>query len=205
MPGNRILLTDDDRLVLATLARELGNNGYSVRTAQSGAEALQCAAEENFDLAVLDINMPGLSGIETAQKLYEQHGLASLFLTAYSRRDIVQEAVDSGGMGYVVKPVDAVQLIPAIEAAMARARDLRALLGHKQQLEQALSGNRDTSVAIGILMERRRLNVQDAFESLRSHARSHNRKLEELSQELVQAEDKLNAIASYPHKKTRQA
>lgn len=205
MPCNRILLTDDDRLVLATLAKGLGNNGYLVRTAQSGEEALQCAAEEGFDLAVLDINMPGLSGIETAQRLYEEYDLASLFLTAYSRREIVQEAVDSGGMGYVVKPVDAEQLVPAIEAAMARARDLRALMGHKKQLEQALSGSRDTSVAIGILMERRGLNLQDAFESLRAHARNHNRKLEELSHELVQAEDQLNAIASQPQKKTRQA
>lgn len=203
MPGHRILLTDDDRLVLATMAKGLSTHGYIVRTAQSGEEALQCAAEESFDLAVLDINMPGLSGIETASRLYQQFDLASLFLTAYSRREIIEEAVASGGMGYVVKPVDALQLVPAIEAAMARSRDLRALMAHKKQLEQALTCHRETSMAIGIMMERRSLNAQEAFESLRSHARSHNRKLEELSQELVQAEERLNVIGSQPQKKTR--
>ena len=194
MSAFHILLVDDDRLVLATLAKGLENSGYLVTTAESGEQALQQAAETPFDLAILDICMPGLSGIETARMLREQFDIPGLFLSAYNEEDTVQQAVSGGGLGYVVKPVDAPQLIPAVEAALARARDLRALIDTKQQLEQALSGQRTNSVAVGILMERRRLAEAEAFETLRASARSSNRKLDELSRELVDALEQVNTL-----------
>jgi response regulator NasT len=189
-----ILLVDDDRLVLATLEKGLENAGYLVTTAESGDQALQQAAEKPFDLAILDICMPGQSGIETARILRERFDIPGLFLSAYNEEDTVQQAVMGGGLGYVVKPVDAPQLIPAVESALARARDLRALIDTKKQLEQALSGQRKNSVAVGILMERRGLAEAEAFETLRATARSSNRKLDELSRELVDALERVNTL-----------
>lgn len=194
MLAKRILFAEDDRLVLVTLSKGLRDAGYEVTTANSGEAALLLAGRQPFDLAVLDIRMPGISGIETAQRLRDVHGVPALFLSAYGEPGLVEQATTSGGLAYVVKPVDVVQLIPAIEAALARARDLRALTEARAQLEQALAGGRQTSIAIGILMERQGLSEQAAFDMLRTSARKNRRKLEEISHELVEAEERLNSV-----------
>lgn len=190
----RLLLADDDRLVLATLSQGLREAGYAVDTADSGEAALALAAQRPFDLTVLDIRMPGLSGIETARRLRTEYGAPALFLSAYGERELVEQAAREGGLGYVVKPVDVPQLVPAIEAALARARDLKVLAEGRSQLEQALDSGRQTSIAIGILMERRGLTEQSAFETLRATARKRRRKLEEIGRELVEATERLNGI-----------
>lgn len=194
MPPIRILLADDDRLVLATLAKGLRDAGYEIEPAGSGEEALALAAKAGFDLAVLDIRMPGLSGIETAARLRGERGIPALFLSAYNDRELVRQAVTDGGLGYMIKPADTTQLVPAIEAALARARDLKALEETKAQLERALAGGRYTSIAKGILMERRGLTEQAAFETLRASARSRQCKLEELAQGLVEALERVNGL-----------
>lgn len=127
MPGSRLLFVDDDRLVLATVAKSLRDAGYAVRTADSGEAALTVAqaADQPFDLAVLDISMPGLSGIETAKRLQAEHGVPAMFLSAHGEREMVEQAANDGGLGFVVKPVDGVQLVAAIESALARARAAR--------------------------------------------------------------------------------
>lgn len=192
MPGVSLLLVDDDRLVLATLARSLRTAGFGVETADSGEEALRIAASARFDLAVLDIRMPGLSGIETAERLRTEHAIPSMFLSAFDDRDLVRQAVDAGGLGYVIKPVDAPQVVPAIDAALARARDLDELRETRNQLERSLAGGRDTNVAIGILMERHRATRSDAFEMLRREARRARRKLEDQAGDLLAELDRRN-------------
>jgi len=194
LPTKRILLADDDRLVLATLAKGLRNAGYEVHVCDSGEAALAAAEQESFELAVLDIRMPGLSGIETARRLRDQHNIPALFLSAYGERELVEQAIADGGLCYVVKPIDAAQLIPAVETALARAKDLSALLQTKAHLERALAGGRYTSMAIGICMERLGLTEQAAFEMLRANARKNRRKLEELCRETVGAVQRLNDI-----------
>lgn len=194
MPPIRLLLADDERLVLATFSKSLRNAGYEVETVESGEAALALAASAAFDLAVLDIRMPGLSGIETARLLRDQHGMPTLFLSAYGEREQVEQAVADGGLGYLVKPVDAAQLMPAVAAALARARDLKALMETKAHLERALAGGRHTSMALGIIMERRKLSEAAAFEALRANARASRCKLEDLCRELVEATERLNGI-----------
>lgn len=127
MSVSRLLFVDDDRLVLATIAKSLRDAGYAVTTADSGEAALATAqaAEQPFDLAVLDISMPGLSGIETAKRLQAEHGMPAMFLSAYGEREMVEQAANGGGLGFVVKPADGVQLVTAIESALARARAVR--------------------------------------------------------------------------------
>jgi response regulator NasT len=189
-----ILVVDDDKLVLATLARELRGEGYRVLEASSGSAALKLAAENSFDIAILDIRMPEMSGTELAQRLMAEHGLPALFLSAYTDREMVESAIAHGGLGYLVKPVDVPNLIPALQTALARGRDMNALLEAKSQLEQALSAGRETSTAIGILMERFRMSRTGAFEELRRCARSQGRKIDKVAQELVEAAETLNAL-----------
>jgi response regulator NasT len=194
MTGIRILLVDDDRLILATLARALSNSDYLVSTADSGNGAIDRAAGGHYDLAIVDMRMPGMSGCETARRLRDEYGIPSLFLSAYSDRELVEQAVAEGGLGYLVKPVDAAQLMPAIEAAVARARDLAALGEERRQLERALAGGRATSMAVGIMMERRKLGEQAAFDELRATARKNQRKLEDQSREVVELLERLNGF-----------
>jgi two-component system, response regulator PdtaR len=190
----RILFADDDRLVLATMAQGLRDAGYEVVTAERGEQALAEAQAGTFDLALLDIRMPGLSGIDTARRLREEHGIPAMFFSAYGEHELVNNAIMDGGLGYLMKPIDVGQLIPAVAAALARALDFKSLEAAQSQLEQALAGNRNTSVAIGILMERRRLTAQAAFEALRAAARKDQRKLEDYCGDLVKAAEQLNAV-----------
>lgn len=179
MPGAHLLVVDDDRLSLATTTEGLRALGYRVTAADGARQALQHASEASFDLALMDIRMSGLSGIELAHVLHGRHGLRCLYLSAFGERDEVAQAVREGGLGYLVKPVDPPALMPAIETALARAQELDALLASKRQLEQALTETRQTSVAVGIVMASRRLSQQAAFAVLREEARSQRRKLAE--------------------------
>lgn len=193
----RLLLVDDDRLVQATLGEALRQAGYRVSTASSVEEAEEALAAGGIDMAILDVRMPGQTGIDLARRLHDADSeVPFIFLTAYSDEELVEQASEAGAMGYVVKPADPDRLVPAIEAAFARAADVRKLRETGRQLQTALDADRDVSLAIGIIMERRRLGRQDAFELLRGQARTERRKLIELAREVVLAAEKLNLVAA---------
>ncbi len=200
----RLLLLDDDRLVLATLGEGLRQAGYHVTTASSVEEAEEVLANGEIDLAILDVRMPGLSGIDLAWRMHEANSeVPFVFLTAYSDDELVEQASEAGAMGYVVKPADPDRLVPAIEAAFARAGEVRKLRETGRQLQTALDADRDVSLALGIIMERRRLGRQEAFEVLRSQARMERRKLIDLAREVVLAVEKINSIVGVPEPRTR--
>ena len=188
-----ILLVDDDRLVLSTLSRGLSKAGYSVSTAESAddAEAL-LAGGERPDLAILDVSMPGRSGLELAERLRSFDHIPFMLLTAYSDQQIVDRATACGALGYLVKPMDMPQLLPAIKAALARAEDMLNLQATGRQLQEALNHEREISIAIGITMVQYRLDRKAAFELLRKTARSQNRKLTELAADVIRASETLN-------------
>lgn len=190
--GAHILIVDDDRLVLATLGHGLRDAGYRVSEASDGATALAMVAREKPDLALLDVRMPDISGVKLAERLAAEHSLPFMFLSAYGDPDIIQRATELGALGYLVKPLDVPQIIPSIEAALARSAQIRTLTDTGEQLHQALESGRETSMAIGILMERRGLDRDEAFEALRSHARSQRRRIHEVAAELVDAVEKVN-------------
>jgi len=188
-----LLLVDDERLVLATLAQGLSKAGYAVSTAESvdEAEAL-LASGERPDLVILDVSMPGRNGLELAERLHSFDHIPFLLLTAYSDQAIVEQAAACGALGYLVKPVDTRQLVPAIEAALARAAELRSLRMTGQQLQNALDGEREISIAVGITMVQYRLGRKAAFELLRKTARSQSRRLAELAIDVIKASEALN-------------
>ena len=186
-----ILVVDDDRLILATLSTGLRQAGYEVGEANSGDDALRLTTELKPDLALLDMRMPGMSGVELAQHLADQR-IPFIFLSAYGDPEIVRQATELGALGYLVKPLELSQVIPSLEAALARAREIRGLHEKESQLSTALEGGRETSTAVGILMERRGLDRKEAFQALREHARAQRRRVSDAAAELVEAMETVN-------------
>src|SRR3970040_2643862 len=199
-----ILWVDDDRLVLAALAEGLRTAGYRVTSMASGEDAL--GITDTPDLALLDVRMPGMSGIELGRKLREQGGVPFLFLSAYGDHEIVKQAAEEGALGYLVKPLDIQQIVPSIEAALARAMEIRQLRHKEAQLSVALAGSREISMVVGLLMQRDRIDRAQAFELLRASARSKRRPIAELASELLKAAENLNAVGTTqqnPHRTKR--
>lgn len=184
MQRTKILVADDDRITLSTLSRGLRAANYQVLTASNGDEAVRIGCREIPDLAVLDIRMPGIFGIEAARQLRDCAGIGSIFLTAYAEQEVVELATKEGALGYVVKPVSPDQLIPAIRAALERSADLRRLRESEEHLTQAIENNREISIAVGMGMARFKLDRLTAFEIFRSYARSHQIRMVDLARRL---------------------
>jgi response regulator NasT len=195
-PRRLILLVDDDPLLLDYLKTVLDHSGYETMTAESAVEALQRVAEREADiaLALLDISMPGMSGLDLARRLREHTSVAFMFLSSVDDAETARQAASHGAVGFVVKPVDAARLIPAFESALARADEIRQLRRTEANLNAALAAGRETSLAVGLLMARYQTDRNTAFEVLRDHARSSRRKINEVAEQLVAAEELLNGL-----------
>jgi response regulator NasT len=191
-----ILLVDDDTLLLDYIGTVLRHAGYDTLSAASAPEALQRIAERGADisLALLDISMPGMSGLDLAQRLKDHTDLPFMFLSAVDDAETARQAASHGAVGFVVKPVDAARLLPAFEAALARADEIRQLRRTEANLNAALAAGRETSLAVGLLMARYQTDRNTAFEVLRDHARSSRRKINEVAEQIVAAEELLNSL-----------
>jgi response regulator NasT len=174
----KILIADDDRVVLFTLAEGLREAGFDVLEARDGLQALELCRSETPDLALLDIRMPGLSGLELAQRLRDETQVPYLFLSAYGDEDQVLRAVEIGAMGYLIKPLDVAAIAPMVRTALARSRDIIGLQG-------ALRSNRTISTAVGMAMRTLDIDEQTAFERLRKHARDRRSRLEDVARAIV--------------------
>lgn len=187
-----ILVVEDDRLVLADVSLGLRDAGYRVSAANNGESALKVVDEDLPDLALLDMRMPGMSGIELARRL--RNRVPVLFLSAYGDTNTVREATEQGALGYLVKPLGIEQILPSLQAAFSRAEELGAYREKENQLTTALAAKRDTAMALGLLMERKGIDRKQAFDLLRAHARSSRRSVQSVASELLDASEKLNII-----------
>lgn len=190
----RILIVDDDPLLLQFLNEVIGHAGYETITASSGEEALQRVAEVEPDMALLDITMPGMTGLELARHLKTHTSVPFMFLSAIGDSESTKQAAAYGAVGYLLKPVDAARLMPAFEAGLARADDIRQLRRTEHNLNAALAAGRETSLAVGLLMGKFQTDRNTAFEVLRDHARSSRRKINEVADQLLAAEETLNSL-----------
>ena len=190
----RILIVDDDPLLLQFLNEVIGHAGYETATASSGEEALQRVAELEPDMALLDITMPGMTGLELARHLKTHTSVPFMFLSAIGDSESTKQAAAYGAVGYLLKPVDAARLMPAFEAGLARADDIRQLRRTEHNLNAALAAGRETSLAVGLLMGKFQTDRNTAFEVLRDHARSSRRKINEVADQLLAAEETLNSL-----------
>ena len=180
-----ILLTDDDRLILFSLAKGLRNAGFTVLEADSGENAIRVCENYTPDLVILDMRMGGISGMEVAEWLNIHKPTPFLFLSAYDDHETVHAASQAGALGYLIKPIEVSQLIPSIHTALIRSKEIARLETSCKQLSDTLNCSREISVAIGILMERLQLGQKEAFDHLRLLSRNQRRKTLEIAIEII--------------------
>lgn len=192
MPQRRILLVDDEPMTLAIIRLALQNAGYQTIEATSGQDALVLAQQLRPDLALLDAVMPGMSGIELAKHLHEEIHVPFMFVSGSGEVEIVRQATEHGAVGYLLKPFDVAQIVPAVEAALARADEIKQLRRSESDLTTALNAGRETSMAVGILMAKFKTDRNTAFEVLRAYSRSNRCKINDVANRLLAAEEMLN-------------
>ena len=158
----RILVAEDEALIRLDLVEMLTEAGYEVvAQATNGVEAISLAKQFKPDLAILDVKMPEMDGITAAEQIIEIAPV--LMLTAFSQRDLVERARDAGVMAYVVKPFSIGDLTPAIEIAMSRHLQMRALSDEVADLHERLESRKLIDRAKGILMQELNLSEPEAF------------------------------------------
>jgi response regulator NasT len=158
----RILVAEDEAIIRLDLVEMLTEAGYVVvAQATNGVEAIALAQEHKPDLAILDVKMPELDGISAAEKIIEIAPV--LMLTAFSQKELVERARDAGAMAYVVKPFSISDLVPAIEIAVSRHRQLVALQQEVGDLHERLETRKVIDRAKGILMATLKLSEPEAF------------------------------------------
>jgi two-component system, response regulator PdtaR len=182
----RILIAEDETIIRMDLRSLLEGAGFDVcGEARDGQEAVDLARSAQPDLAVLDVKMPRLDGIEAARRILDERPIPIVMVTAYGERELVARAVEAGVFGYLVKPFRETDLLPAIETARARHDELSALREEAESLAEALAARKAIERAKGILMQREGLTESEAFARLRKASQISGRPLKIVAEALV--------------------
>jgi AmiR/NasT family two-component response regulator len=182
----RILIAEDETIIRLDLRELLEAAGFEVcAEAKDGLEAVELARSEQPDLAVLDVKMPRLDGIEAARRILDERPIPIVMLTAYGQDELVSRAVEAGVFGYLVKPFRETDLLPAIRAARARHEELAALREEAESLAEALAARKSIERAKGLLMAKEGLTEQEAFERLRRASQLAGRPLKVVAEALI--------------------
>jgi response regulator NasT len=184
----RILIADDEALIRMGLRKMLQDIGHEVVGAATGGhEALRMACDTAPDLAILDIRMPGLDGLDVAAAIAERCPLPVIMLTAYSERDLVQRAAETETVqAYLVKPIGEAELAPAIELAVARFAEWQALQQEATSRQEALAAREVVAKAKWLLVDRDGLAEHQAFLEIQHRARHQRRTMRQVAEEMLQ-------------------
>ena len=191
--GKRVVIAEDEAIIRLDLKEILEAEGYEVvGETGRGDEAVDLVASQQPDLAILDIKMPGIDGIEAARRISANHRVAVLILTAFSQRNLIEEARDAGVAAYLVKPFQRGELVPAIEVAMARFEEYRAIEDEHARLseevatlEEKLETRRMVDRAKGVLMDRNAMGEADAFAFIQRTAMDRRARMQQVAQEVI--------------------
>ena len=182
----RILIAEDETIIRLDLKQLLERAGYDVvAEAKDGEEAVALARSEEPELAILDVKMQKLDGIEAARRILEERPVPIVMLTAYGQQELVARAVEAGVFGYLVKPFREQDLLPAIAAARARHEELQALRAEAESLADALAARKVIEQAKGLLMEKEQLSEGEAFARLRKASQASGRPLKAIAEAVV--------------------
>ncbi len=190
----RILVVDDDRLVLATLTHGLAQAGYEVLDADNGDDAILIARQQRPDLALLDIRMEGMTGFDVAGYLRDYLQLPFMFLSAFADEATVAKVKELGALAYLVKPLDIHQIVPAVEAAFANrpARPATSPAPAATPVtDAAASLGMVEAMALGVLMHRYSLTRAQALSRLERMAAEQKIDLGEQARRVVEAVEQL--------------
>src|SRR6185312_11853758 len=170
-------------IIRLDLRRLLEASGFEVcAEAKDGLEAVELAFSTDPDVAILDVKMPRLDGIEAARRILEERPMPIVMLTAYGQEDVVARAVEAGVFGYLVKPFREQDLVPAIATARARHEELAAVREEAESLADALAARKAIERAKGLLMERDGLSESEAFGRMRAAAQRTGKTLQDIAE-----------------------
>ena len=190
MARTRVIIADDESIIRLDLREMLESLGYLVAgEAGDGTSALNMARELKPDIVIMDIKMPGLDGIEAAKVLTEEKIAPVLLLTAYSQRELVERAKEAGVAGYLVKPFQEQDLSPAIEVALSRFEEFKALEKEVEDLKEALETRKLVDRAKGILMDTQGLSEADAFRRIQKMSMDKRVPMKEIAKAILIAHE----------------
>jgi two-component system, response regulator PdtaR len=176
-----VLVAEDETIIRMDLREMLEEEGYDVVEAADGEQAVRLAREVRPALAILDIKMPLKDGLVAAQEISEEGIAPVLILTAYSQRELVEQAAVAGAMGYLVKPFQKHDLLPAIEIAKGRYQQLSALADEVGDLTERLEARKAIDRAKGALMDRYKMSEADAFRLIQKAAMERRLSMREVA------------------------
>jgi AmiR/NasT family two-component response regulator len=182
----RVVIAEDEAIIRLDLKESLEEEGYEVvGEAGRGDQAIELVRELRPDLVILDIKMPGVDGLTAARTIAADRICAVLMLTAFSQREIIEEARDAGALAYLVKPFQKNDLIPAIEVAIGRFRELAALDGEVDALGEQLESRKLVDRAKGILMDELGYKEQEAFTFIQRTAMSERCRMRDVADRII--------------------
>jgi AmiR/NasT family two-component response regulator len=190
MEQHRVIVADDESIVRMDLREMLESLGYLVvGEAGDGESAVHLSRELKPSIVIMDIKMPGMDGIEAGRILTEERIAPVLLLTAYSQQDLVERAKDAGVMAYIVKPFHEADLAPAIEVALRRWSEFRALEREVEDLKEALETRKLVDRAKGILMDTQGLSEADAFRRIQKTSMDQRKPMKDVAEAIVLAHE----------------
>jgi AmiR/NasT family two-component response regulator len=182
----RILIAEDETIIRLDLRDLLERAGHEVvGEARDGEEAIALIRDLDPDLAIMDVKMPRLDGIEAAKRILDERPLPIVLLTAYGQQELVARAVEAGVFGYLVKPFREQDLVPAIETARARHAELATVREEAESLAEALAARKAIERAKGVLMEKEGLSESEAFDRLRRASQHSGRPLKVIADAVI--------------------
>ena len=183
----RILVAEDETIIRLDLVEMLTESGYEVvAQAENGAVAVELAKLHKPDLAILDVKMPEMDGITAAEQIISIAPV--LMLTAFSQRDLIERARDAGVMAYVVKPFSINDLLPAIEIAISRHRQMKSLESEVADLYDRLETRKIIDRAKGILMKAMNLSEPESFNWIQKTAMDRRISMKQVAQAVISPE-----------------
>jgi response regulator NasT len=169
----RVVLAEDEAIIRLDLKETLKEEGYDVvGDTGRGDRAVELVGELDPDVVILDVKMPGLDGIEAARRIAASHDTAVVILTAFSQRELIDRAIEAGALAYLVKPFSRSELVPAVETARARHREMRALTDQARTMAERLEARKVLDRAKGVLIDEAGLTEGDAFHFIQTTAMS---------------------------------
>ncbi len=181
-----VVIAEDEAIIRLDLRETLENAGYEVvADTGRGDEAVKLVSQYKPEVVILDIKMPGMDGIQAAREIAATEDTAVVILTAFSQRELIDEAVDAGALAYLVKPYQQSDLVPAIEIARRRHQEMRELSDQAKTLEERLKARKVIEKAKGLLIETASLTEDEAFRFIQTTAMSERKTMLELAEKII--------------------
>ncbi|MEC7383601.1 MAG: response regulator [Actinomycetota bacterium] len=185
----RVVIAEDEAIIRMDLRETLEEEGYEVvGETGRGDEVVDLVRNLQPDLAVLDVKMPGADGLSAAATITEEKLCAVLMLTAFSQREVIEQARDAGALAFLVKPFQRSDLVPAIEVAIGRFRELRDLTGEIDALGEQLAARKIVDRAKGILIDECTLSEADAFSFIQRTAMTERVRMRDVADRIIDGE-----------------